>query len=415
MSKNKKYIFIAIIMALLAGGIFTSYDYILLWYRFKIADYSKIPDKKRGDIYDSEGNLLAASVESYSVYIDPLLVKDKGEVLDYISNYTGLKKYFKLKYQDSSNKRFMYVFRERSKEEAFDFIKHFPEKRAVGVVKEWKRKSLITEYEPVVGMCDVDEKGITGIEYTYDDRLKKGEDIYITLNRKSQLEIYETLKTIHSDLDIAYGLGIEIENGFGRINALVFYPTYKEIAGRRIILSGNPAVTFNFPFGDSYKKLVNIMMAYKHNIIPKKMIMSLLKDDNSKSYEVLIPKEIQEEFHRLVSDGKTGIDYHGESRNLLGSQMLLTPVKGVSILSSIIRGKKVIPHILKEGAKDTSDTSISEKTKTFPAISYFWNTEDNSYFFRTKHSGNISILYIFRGVRKKDIDTLKRYFVGSEI
>lgn len=180
------------------------------------------PMPVRGTIYDRTGRELAVSVEADSVYANPLELDDPYKTANIISQTLKV---------DSSR-----LIRELNKEKGFIWIKRkvTPDEaeaveslniKGIGFIKEGKRfypkKELAGR---MVGFVGIDNHGLSGVEYSYDEQLMIDPDRVV----------------IEKD---AFGRGVNfaddyeksIEKGYDlklTIDEVIQYITEKELAGQ---------------------------------------------------------------------------------------------------------------------------------------------------------------------------------------
>lgn len=126
-------------------------------------------NSKRGDIFDRGGNLLATSVPSWSVFIDPQLVIKKDKLVDQVSAILNIKRktiYRKL----SKRNRFVWVKRKISNREYLKIIKL--NIRGLSFLEEYKRVYFNEDSLGfLVGKVDIDGRGLSGLELQYNKLL----------------------------------------------------------------------------------------------------------------------------------------------------------------------------------------------------------------------------------------------------
>lgn len=139
---------------------------------------------RRGTIYDRNGNVLALSEECYDVYCNPYEVTDVDEQAMLVAQYLGGEA---SEYEDlmGENTTFVYLMRKADKKACEDLRTALISEGYGGIylIGQTKRTYPFGEVcGQVLGMVNVDGKGISGIEYQYDEVLsgKDGEMIMET-------------------------------------------------------------------------------------------------------------------------------------------------------------------------------------------------------------------------------------------
>ena len=145
----------------------------------------------RGSIYDRNGNIIATSIESISLSINPNKIKNKKE----LANKLGLILDLDLKKIEKkllSKSKFVWIKRNISPIEYQEIIN-------LGEInikahKEFKRiypyKNTLSH---IVGYVDIDQYGQSGIERYFENDLSKSQDITISIDVNLQQLVKENL------------------------------------------------------------------------------------------------------------------------------------------------------------------------------------------------------------------------------
>ena len=205
----------------------------------------------RGTIYDRNGNVLAVSVDSTTVYCNPSEVTDARYEAQMIADVFGgsYRDYEDILKSDST--MFAYIKRQADVDKAaelqemgLDGIYFIGDSR-----REYPNGSIGAQ---VIGICDVDGNGICGLELQYDDILKgedgtysaergmdgtpipggvhedvkpiDGEDIMVSLDIKLQSIVEEALEEGVKANDPALGNSVVLDSETGEIYAICSYP-----------------------------------------------------------------------------------------------------------------------------------------------------------------------------------------------
>ena len=209
---------------------------------------------RRGTIYDRNGIVLATSVEATTIYANPSEVEDAAYTAFRLAETLGGKAsdYEKILRNDEAT--FAYVKRQATVEEG-DAVR---ELKLPGVYfiadtrREYPNGSIGGQ---VVGYCNVDGEGITGLELQYDDILKgtpgtysaergnvakgstpipggvieetpavDGTDIMISLDIKMQNAVAQALASGVENLGTDEGSAVIMDAGTGEIYAICSLP-----------------------------------------------------------------------------------------------------------------------------------------------------------------------------------------------
>ena len=209
---------------------------------------------KRGTIYDRNGNVLASSVECRNVAVNPQLVEDIDKTVSALVRATGVsrKTVRKLLKSDGS---WVYIKRQVDLDDA----KALEKKNLPGVMFEQAMKRVYPYgnlASQVLGVVNVDNKGLTGLEKQYDKMLtgkngslvrerardggyiaggayKKvaavdGADIVTTIDVNIQRTAEDALAKSVEETKAKYGSAIVTDPTTGEILAACSYPTYDQ-------------------------------------------------------------------------------------------------------------------------------------------------------------------------------------------
>ena len=126
----------------------------------------------RSSILDRNGNIIAKTVFTTNVGIDPKLVKDKKKLLLKLQ-YTFAEKNFSEIKKKIYGDKFFYIEKKLTPEK-FQQVKLLGEKSIrlePKITRIYPDKNLFSH---VVGQIDDDNNGISGIEKSFDEKLKDG-------------------------------------------------------------------------------------------------------------------------------------------------------------------------------------------------------------------------------------------------
>ena len=218
----------------------------------------------RGAIYDRNGNALAISVATDSVYINPKIIREadqranvtkrqnKQDVIDSLATILGLDA-ADIAEKVEKNASFVYIKRHIEDEQA----KQLKELNYTGVyfLEETKRaypKGTLASH--VIGFAGIDNQGLNGIELQFDSVLlgtpgkflieydgvgneipqasesyipsEPGNDLYLTLDETIQYIIERELKQVVTEQNASRATAIMMEVKTGAILGMANYPDY---------------------------------------------------------------------------------------------------------------------------------------------------------------------------------------------
>ena len=187
----------------------------------------KVPEIPRAGIVDRNGELLATSVETYSLWANPSLIWEAEEVS------VGLKSLF----PDLSLEDLKARLSDREKQ--FVWVKRGLTPRQREAVMQLPLEGLSFREEmrrsyprgalagQVLGQVDLDGRGIAGIERTFDSRLKAGgEPARLTLDIEAQTALEAELAAAADDYDMEGAAAILMETRSGEVLGMASWPVY---------------------------------------------------------------------------------------------------------------------------------------------------------------------------------------------
>jgi len=120
----------------------------------------------RGDIFDRSGNVLATTIDSYSIFVVPSAVKEKNRAIEVLSNALKLNRATLLE-KINSKKPFVWVKRmievplaAKLMEKDLAGFGFLPEKKRV-----YPKKKLASQ---ILGFVGTDNQGLSGLELSFE-------------------------------------------------------------------------------------------------------------------------------------------------------------------------------------------------------------------------------------------------------
>ena len=337
----------------------------------------------RGMIYDRNGEPLAVSTPVFAVTTNPRLAKFKELELQQIADALGLsKEAVRKKVEDNKDKGFLYLKRRLS------WVKSNALKQLdishLTLEPEYRRYYPAGEIAShVVGITDVDGKGIEGLESNFEtslrghsgaktvlrDRKKNsirdldylsspryGEDLNLTIDLRLQFIAYRELKSAVNSHQAASGSLIMLDAKTGEILAMVNQPSFNPNSGdKQQNTMRNRAVVDAYEPGSTIKPFTALAALESGRYTPETMIDTapgyfkvgnkLIEDPiNRKSLSLgqSIQKSSQVAFAKLALDleqdavfdvlaraglgNYVGVELPGEAYGKLSSTQLKYPV-----------------------------------------------------------------------------------------
>ncbi|MBI1308862.1 MAG: penicillin-binding protein 2 [Proteobacteria bacterium] len=181
---------------------------------------------RRGNIYDRNGVLLAATLKVYSLYADPKRVLDAAEAANKIpAVLPGVSPVHLLAQLTDPTRRFIWVKRRMTPDEAakvhalglpgFEFRDEF--------VRIYPHRGMAGN---LLGGVDVDNNGLAGVERAFDSTLKAGEDVHLALDVRLQELFRKRVEDAVEKSGAKAGMGLVMYAPTREIVAMVSLPDF---------------------------------------------------------------------------------------------------------------------------------------------------------------------------------------------
>ncbi|MBF0251369.1 MAG: penicillin-binding protein 2, partial [Alphaproteobacteria bacterium] len=187
------------------------------------------PVVTRGDILDRGGNILATSLPTQSLYVNPEEARKVGSVKQTAKRLAeGLPDLDAKKLEDTINGpgKFRWLARNLTPEQVWEVNRlglpgfEFREEEH----RVYPHGGMIAH---VLGYTDVDGRGMAGIERTFDGRLGgRGEDVRLSLDMRVQSILHEELMAAKDRFQAKGAAGVVMDVGTGEILAMASLPDF---------------------------------------------------------------------------------------------------------------------------------------------------------------------------------------------
>lgn len=260
----------------------------------------------RGMIKDRNGLEVAISVPVNTVWADPLLVR-QTESLSYKREWRALAEILSIdletltkKVSQNPNSRFVYLAR-RVSPAMSDYVRHL-NLPGVKLRPESKRYYPAAEVDAhLVGITNIDDMGIDGIEKLYNQELtgsegkkrilkdahnriidvldeeapKQAQDIYLSIDQRVQTLAYQELKKAVQYYQADSGSVVVVDVHTGELLALVNNPSYNPNNRKTMNRSAlrNRAITDTFEPGSTVKPLA-VLAALEFGAVDKDTVIN---------------------------------------------------------------------------------------------------------------------------------------------
>ncbi len=298
-----------------------------------------IKNEKRGKILDRNGNILAVSLPTWSLYsnnhkvLNPRIVAKKiNNILPNLEEEIILNKFM-------SDKRFTYIARHLEPNIAKKINKIG--EPGLNFEKEFLRiYPYNEEISHIVGYVGKGKNGLSGIELKYNERLSNGEDIYLTIDSRIQ---YKLNKILNQGFDIykykgAVGIVMNAKNA--EIIAAVSLPSFSPNIYNNFSPTINQITAAVFELGSIFKSFT----------IASSLNEDLIKIDNT--YDATKP---------LILNNKKIRDDHPQNKFLNFKEIFVYSSNIGSALIALNLGKEKQAYYFNKLKLDTIlDTGIPE-------------------------------------------------------
>ncbi|QWT18266.1 penicillin-binding protein 2 [Collinsella sp. zg1085] len=239
---------------------------------------------KRGTIYDRNGNVLAASEECRNVYVNPKLIKNKDKAVAALVEILGEDE---ARVREICNKETTFAYIRRQVD--MDDAQKLEDKGIAGIEFEQAMKRVYPYGKlasQVLGVVNLDNEGISGLEHYYDDILKgtngsivrerardgsfiaggaykkepavDGTNLILSIDTTIQASAEEAMELGVAEAQAKYGSAVVCDPTTGEILAACSYPTYdqQDLANARYEDMNLRIVTDAYEPGSVFKTLV---------------------------------------------------------------------------------------------------------------------------------------------------------------
>ncbi len=263
----------------------------------KAKDYSNKAIKinsKRGDILDRNGNIVAVSMPSWSLYKNKNEIYDKENTVNVLLNLIPELNKSKLKKILTEDKNFQYIARHLSPNIAKKINKIG--EPALNFEKEYLRVYPYNEeISHIVGYVGTEKDGLAGVEKKYNDILNEGKNINLTIDTRVQFRVYQALTKGIELYKYKAAVGIVLEINTGEVIAGVSLPSFDPNVYASFLPTKNQITNSVYEMGSIFKSFT-VASALNDNLVT-----------NESKFDVRKPLRLR---------GKTITDYHGENRIL---------------------------------------------------------------------------------------------------
>ncbi len=181
--------------------------------------------QRRGDVYDRNGFLVATTLKTPSLYVDPYLVLDEEALLTDLAGVIPDLDLEKAVRAVTAKNRFGWVHHSITPEQQQRILEIGDP--SLGFEYEYKRfypqSALFTH---MLGYTDRDGLGLAGVERSYDDVLSAGNDVHLTMDLRLQHIVRREVSRAMSEFTAKAGAGVVMDAKTGEVLAAVSLPDF---------------------------------------------------------------------------------------------------------------------------------------------------------------------------------------------
>ena len=244
---------------------------------YKTIENKSFQKSLRGNIYDRNNKILATTISTLSLNINPQEILNKNQTI------TKLIKIFPhLKEEDlfkklNSNKKHINLLREISPREYVSLLNAGIE----GLKIESKNKRIYpnnTLASHILGATDIDGKGIAGVEKKFDSQLQVGKDVTLSIHAGIQHITRTLLLDQIKKFEAEGGAGIIMNAKNGELFSIVSLPDYNANNYNSILNENlfNKATKGIYELGSTLK-LITAAIAFESNLINENDVFDVSK------------------------------------------------------------------------------------------------------------------------------------------
>ena len=258
MAKNWRSILVLTLIIFFGGAIFARLFYLQIikgdYYKALAQgqqNYLIQTKGERGDVFFSQGEVLAMTVQEPMLVISPKEVENKEEIAEKVSQLIGIDKKQIIEKIDAAPNSYYEVVKGPISQEEVEKIENA---KLIGVWIDWQPKRYYPKFETaaqIIGFINKDGEAQYGIEKYYNDILEgkekikkeksapwgflfsfnnekenKGSSIYLTIDYNIQFQTEKILKEGIEKYEAEGGEIIVMEPKTGEIIAMAQYPTF---------------------------------------------------------------------------------------------------------------------------------------------------------------------------------------------
>jgi len=193
--------------------------------RLARVDPSPVAPAGRADIVDRNGVILATSLPTASLFADPAKVLNAGEAVERLAGVLPDLDREELLGRLQAPSRFQWVARNLTPKQQYDVnrlgLPGFAFQR--GERRVYPHGRLVAH---MLGLTDVDGRGIAGVERRFDHSLRAGDRLKLAVDVRIQALLHEELVATIREFDAVGAAGLVLDVDSGEVAAMVSLPDF---------------------------------------------------------------------------------------------------------------------------------------------------------------------------------------------
>ena len=231
--------------------------------------YNEDKNKKRGNILDRNGVIVATDLKAKSLYVSSVLVKNPQLVSKELANIFPELKSGEILAKILSKKNRNWILIKRGttpkEQEAVQSLKVAGLIFEEDLVRVYPQKSILSH---IVGYVDLDRKGLSGVEMQYNKSLREGKDLQLSMDVRLQDVLSDELARGIEKYKAMAASGIIMDVNNGEVLAVASQPNFD--ANRQMEATQNQRfnrATYGvYEMGSIFKIFTNTM-AFEDNLV----------------------------------------------------------------------------------------------------------------------------------------------------
>ena len=274
---HKRIFFSILVFLFFFFSVFYRISFITISSYFDTPLQVKLEKKEnRGVIYDRNGIVLAASIQSKSLSAKPKFINNAEQLAKQLSEILGIEERI-IKNKLSSEKNFVWLKRNITPFEHQSII----DLGEINLVFHNERKRIYpfkNSTSHLVGFVNIDQVGQKGIERSFNKKLSSAQDVTLSLDINLQQSIRHNLFETISYYKAESGLAIVMDISNGEILSSVSYPDFNPNDNSSFNEDNliNRVIQANYEMGSTFKPLTAVN-GFDYGIIDPSMVFDVKK------------------------------------------------------------------------------------------------------------------------------------------